>query len=236
MASDDEEGSGTTGSGSSRGGAAGAHPLSPQCVRALYDVIDLAPVDRELPSARPSPRGSTLWLNPILDAATSANDFDLRELRRQPMSIYRRRQSRMTCTACGRCLNLFFQQAIGLQTRALPEHNPALKYQVLMVLDEFPALGRIPIMAEASGYLPGYNVRVLLIMQTPAQLREIYGEDGSRDDVEEPRRHASYFQPKDMADARGDLRRARLHDREGEDPLEAGLGALEWQDGPRSAR
>ena len=27
-------------------------------------------------------------------------------------------------------LNLFFQQAIGLQTRELPERNPALKYQV----------------------------------------------------------------------------------------------------------
>ena len=27
-------------------------------------------------------------------------------------------------------LNLFFQQAIGLQTRELPEHNPKLKHQV----------------------------------------------------------------------------------------------------------
>ena len=27
-------------------------------------------------------------------------------------------------------LNLLFQQAIGLQTRELPERNPALKYQV----------------------------------------------------------------------------------------------------------
>ena len=52
-------------------------------------------------------------------------------------------------------LNLFFQQAIGLQTRELPERNPALKYQVMMLLDEFTALGRIPIIAEAISYLPG---------------------------------------------------------------------------------
>ena len=52
-------------------------------------------------------------------------------------------------------LNLFFQQAIGLQTRTLPEHNPTLKHQVLMLLDEFAALGRIPIIAEAISYLPG---------------------------------------------------------------------------------
>jgi type IV secretion system protein VirD4 len=72
-------------------------------------------------------------------------------------------------------LSLFFQQAIGLQTRELPERNPALKHQVLMLLDEFTALGRIPILAEAISYLPGYNVRVVLVIQTPAQLREVYG-------------------------------------------------------------
>jgi len=72
-------------------------------------------------------------------------------------------------------LSLFFQQAIGLQTRALPEHDPKLKYQVLMLLDECAALGRIPILAEALSYLPGYNVRVALVIHTPAQLREIYG-------------------------------------------------------------
>jgi len=112
-----------------------------------------------------------LWLNPILDAATSGSDFDLRALRKRPISIYvgvnpddlhRLRP----------VLNLCFQLAIGLQTRELPERNPALKHQVLMLLDEFTALGRIPIIAEAISYLPGYNVRVVLVIQTPAQLRE----------------------------------------------------------------
>ena len=72
-------------------------------------------------------------------------------------------------------VNLFFQQAIGLQTRELPEHNPKLKFQVMMLLDEFAALGRMPIIAEAISYLPGYNVRVVLVVQTPSQLRELYG-------------------------------------------------------------
>ncbi|MBD4815582.1 type IV secretory system conjugative DNA transfer family protein, partial [Xanthomonas citri pv. citri] len=30
----------------------------------------------------------TLWASPIFDAATAANDFDLREVRRKRMSIY----------------------------------------------------------------------------------------------------------------------------------------------------
>jgi type IV secretion system protein VirD4 len=45
----------------------------------------------------------------------------------------------------------------------------------MMLLDEFAALGRIPIIAEAISYLPGYNVRVVMVVQTPSQLREVYG-------------------------------------------------------------
>ena len=89
-----------------------------------------------------------LWLNPILDAATSESDFDLRELRKRPC----RSTSGVNPDDLHRLrpvLNLFFQQAIGLQTRELPERNPKLKYQVMMLLDEFTALGRIPIIAEA---------------------------------------------------------------------------------------
>ena len=172
MASDDE-GFGQHWKRLIEGRNSGKFPLSPQCVRALYDVIDLAPVTASSIRKTFTSR-LDLWLNPILDWATSDNDFDLRELRAQRISIYvgvnpddlhRLRP----------VVNLLFQQAIGLQTRELPEHNLRLKYQVMMLLDEFAALGRIPIIAEGISYLPGYNVRVVLVIHTPAQLREIYG-------------------------------------------------------------
>jgi type IV secretion system protein VirD4 len=98
-------------------------------------------------------------------------------------------------------LSLFFQQAIGLQTRALPEHDATLKYQVLMMLDEFTALGRIPIIAEAVSYLPGYNVRVVLVIQTPAQLREVYGPNGAETMLKTLAARI-VFAPKDFPDAR----------------------------------
>lgn len=172
MASDDE-GFGQHWKRIVEGRNSGKFPLSPQCVRALYDVIDLAPVTASSIRKTFTSR-LDLWLNPILDWATSRNDFDLRELRAKRMSIYvgvnpddlhRLRP----------VVNLLFQQAIGLQTRELPEHNPRLKYQVMMLLDEFAALGRIPIIGEAISYLPGYNVRVVMVVQTPSQLREVYG-------------------------------------------------------------
>ena len=49
----------------------GNRPLSSQCVRSLYDVIDLAPVTASSIRKTFTSR-LDLWLNPILDAATSA--------------------------------------------------------------------------------------------------------------------------------------------------------------------
>jgi type IV secretion system protein VirD4 len=198
MASDDE-GFGQHWKRVVEGRGRGRFPLSSQCIRALYDVIDLAPVTASSIRKTFTSR-LDLWLNPILDAATSDNDFDLRELRSKPLSIYvgvnpddlhRLRP----------VLNLFFQQAIGLQTRELPERNPKLKYQVMMLLDEFAALGRIPIIAEAISYLPGYNVRVVLVIQTPAQLREIYGAHAAETMMKSLAARI-VFAAKDFADAR----------------------------------
>jgi len=181
------------------GRKAGAHALSAACVRAIYDVIDLAPVTASSIRKTFTSR-LDLWQNPMLDVATSDNSFDLRELRRRPMSIYvgvnpddlhRLRP----------LLSLFFQQAIGLQTRELPERNSSLKYQVLMLLDEFTALGRIPIIAEAISYLPGFNVRVVLVIQTPAQLRDVYGVNGAETMLKSLAARI-VFAPKDFADAR----------------------------------
>src|ERR1700733_10444985 len=198
MASDDE-GFGQHWKRVIEGRNSGTYPLSPQCVRALYDVIDLAPVTASSIRKTFTSR-LDLWLNPILDWATSGNDFDLRELRARGMSIYvgvnpddlhRLRP----------VVNLLFQQAIGLQTRELPEHNPRLKYQVMMLLDEFAALGRIPIIAEAISYLPGYNVRVVMVVQTPSQLREVYGAHNAETMLKSLAARI-VFAAKDHADAR----------------------------------
>lgn len=198
MASDDE-GFGHHWKRVIEGRNSGRHPLSSQCVRALYDVIDLAPVTASSIRKTFTSR-LDLWLNPILDAATADNDFDLRLLRSQALSIYvgvnpddlhRLRP----------VLALFFQQAIGLQTRVLPEHDRRLTRQVMMLLDEFTALGRIPIIAESISYLPGYNVRVVLVMQTPAQLREVYGSNGAETMLKSLAARI-VFAPKDFADAR----------------------------------
>jgi type IV secretion system protein VirD4 len=198
MASDDE-GFGAHWKRIVQGRQSGKFPLSAECIRALYDVIDLAPVTASSVRKTFTSR-LDLWANPLLDRATSADDFDLRVLRRKPMSIY-------VCVnpddlhRLRPVLSLFFQQTIGLQTTELPEHNPALKYQLLMLLNEFTALGKIPIVSESMAYLPGYNVRILLVIQAPSQLREVYGPYAAETMLKSVAARIA-FAPKDYPDAK----------------------------------
>jgi type IV secretion system protein VirD4 len=198
MASDDE-GFGSHWKRIIEGRQKNRFPLSGECVRSLYDVIDLSPVTASSVRKTFTSR-LDLWANPLLDRATASDDFDLRDLRRQAMSIYvavnpddlHRLQP---------VLSLFFQQCLGLQTHELPEHNPDLKYQVLMLLNEFTALRRIHIVNEAMPYLPGYNVRILMVIQAPSQLRDVYGPDGAETMLKSVAARI-VFAPKDFPDAK----------------------------------
>ncbi|MFC4311688.1 type IV secretory system conjugative DNA transfer family protein [Steroidobacter flavus] len=195
---DDEEGFSAHWRRVIQGRMRGAQPLPEQCARALFDVIDLAP--QTASSIRKTFTSRLeLWANPLLDAATAASDFDLRQLRRTRISIYIAVRPK-DLHRLQPILALLFQQTIALQTDELPEHNPDLRHQLALILDEGPALGRIPILAEASGFTPGFNIRTLFVMQTPSQLREVYGEHGSRT-LLKTLSSRIYFAPKDIEEA-----------------------------------
>ncbi len=197
------------------------YPLSQEAVQTLCDVIDLAPVTASSIRKTFTSR-LDLWLNPMIDAATSANDFDLEALRKRPISIY----ARINPDNIARLqplLNLFFQQAIGLQTRELPEDNPALKHQLLLVLDEFAALGRIPVIANATAFLPGYNVRSLIIVQSHSQLVEKYGIEGARS-IRKMLAARIVFAAEGVRRRGGDLTRARHLYRPPEVDVETDVG------------
>ena len=174
------------------------YPLSSQCVRALSEIIDLAPVTASSIRKTFTSR-LDLFANPLLDRATSRNDFDLRDLRKRPMSIYLAINPG-DLHLLQALLNLFIEQALNLQTRELPEHNPALKFQVAFILDELAAAGRIPILAQGVAYLPGYNVRLMLVIQAFSQLREIYDRQNAETMIKSLAARIVYA-PKDVKEA-----------------------------------
>jgi type IV secretion system protein VirD4 len=119
------------------------------------------------------------WINPVLDEATSRNDFLLTDVRKKKMTIYigiqpnKLAESRLI-------INLFFSQLINVNTRELPQNNPELKHQCLLLMDEFTSIGKVDILASSVSYMAGYNIRLLPIIQSMAQLDATYGKDVSR--------------------------------------------------------
>jgi type IV secretion system protein VirD4 len=173
-------------------------PLSAACIGALHDYLDTSTNTRTSIRKTFTSR-LELWMNPVLDAATAANDFDLRELRQKRMSIY----IGITPDNLERLapvINLFLQQVIDLNTRAMPKRGD---HDVLLLMDEFAAVGKIPALKKGVAYMAGYNLRMLPIFQTPAQLKdtELYGPEGARTLMDN---HALkiVFAPNNMHDAK----------------------------------
>ena len=140
----------------------------------------------------------TSFANPRVDAATAASDFDIARVRDEKMTIYLGIQPNRLADA-SLLLNVFFSQLIFLNTRELPstERHPL---PCLLILDEFPALGKIGILATANAFIAGYGLRLLTIIQSIAQLEGVYGEKDARTLVTN---HAMQvlFTPREQRDA-----------------------------------
>jgi type IV secretion system protein VirD4 len=152
-------------------------PLSRHCIQAFNRFLVNSKSENTIAGIISSFTGPlTTWSNPIVDAATSGDDFDLRDLRKKRMSIYVGITPDYLPEAW-LLLNAFYSILIAMNTKELPEHNPELKYQCLLINDEFTAMGRIFILSKASAYLAGYGLRILTVIQSLSQLDSIYKED-----------------------------------------------------------
>jgi len=158
----------------------GQRPLSHECVDALNRFLSTS--DNTLSSILASFNAPlTIWASPIVDAATSDNDFDLREVRKTRMTIYLSIPPNKLAEA-EILINLFFTQLISLNTDKLIHSTPELKYPCLLLMDEFTAPGRIENIDKANAFLAGYGLRLLTIIQSPSQIktepRRGYGREG----------------------------------------------------------
>lgn len=51
------------------------------------------------------------------------------------------------------------------------------KHRLLMLLDEFPAIGKMEILEKAIGYVAGYGMKMMIVVQSLDQLNKIYTKD-----------------------------------------------------------
>ena len=176
----------------------GEQPLSEDCTGALHRFCTTS--DNTMAGILATFTAPlTIFSNPIVDAATSATEIDLSAVRKRRMSIYVGIPANRLSDA-SLLVNLFFSQLIHHNTVELPATNPALKYHCVLFLDEFPAIGRVEILAKAVGFIAGYNIRIVPIIQSLSQLASIYGEKDARTFVTN---HACQviFAPREQQDA-----------------------------------
>ncbi|MDX2083501.1 MAG: type IV secretory system conjugative DNA transfer family protein [Rickettsiales bacterium] len=116
-----------------------------------------------------------LWANPLIDTTTATSDFNLHQFKVIPHTAY----IGLTPDNISRLkplMGMFYQQAAAFFTAKLPQ--PHEKYGVLMMMDEFPTLGKMEQFLAGIAYFRGYRVRLFLIIQDTEQLKGIYEESG----------------------------------------------------------
>jgi type IV secretion system protein VirD4 len=173
-------------------------PLSGPCVSALNDFTSSS--DNTFTGIRQSVTARIgLWLNPYVDAATSASDFDLRDFRNRRISLYLG-VSPDNLERVADLYNLLFQQLVDLNVRDLPTPGRN-NVQLLLLLDEFARLGRASVIANGFSYVAGYGIRLLPVIQSRSQLRAVYGKDVT-DEIVANCGLEIVFTPKEMVVAR----------------------------------
>ncbi len=116
-----------------------------------------------------------LWSNPLIDTTTATSDFNLHEFKITPHTAY----IGLTPDNISRLkplMNMFYQQAAAFFTSRMPQ--PHEKYGILLLMDEFPTLGKMEQFQAGIAYFRGYKVRLFLIIQDTEQLKGIYEESG----------------------------------------------------------
>lgn len=117
----------------------------------------------------------SLYRDPIVQGVVSQSDFSLDEIANgeTPVSLY----LVVPPSDLSRTKPLIRLILNQLGKRLAEKLNK--KHSVLMLLDEFPTLGRLDFFESALAYLAGYKVRCLLITQSLSQLDNVYGRNNS---------------------------------------------------------
>lgn len=119
----------------------------------------------------------SLYKDPIIAELTAASDWSIENLSRakEPISLYLVvPPSDLSRTKP--LIRLMLNQIGRRLTEELPTGH---RRELLFMLDEFPALGRLDFFESALAYMAGYKIRAYLIAQSLNQIEKAYGPNNS---------------------------------------------------------
>ena len=119
-----------------------------------------------------------LYRDPVVARVTSRCDWRIADLveARHPVSLYLVVPP-SDISRTKPLIRLVLNQIGRRLTERLD--NPARRWNLLMMLDEFPALGRLDFFESALAFQAGYGIRAFLIAQSLNQIQKAYGEHDS---------------------------------------------------------
>ncbi len=126
----------------------------------------------------------TLYRDPIVASNTDKSDFSVADLMNaeQPVSLY------LVVPPSDKdrlkpLIRLMINQIIRNLTESMEFKDgrsvAGYKHRLLLMIDEFPSLGRLDIFQEALAFIAGYGMKAYLITQDLSQLYAAYGKDES---------------------------------------------------------
>lgn len=120
----------------------------------------------------------TLYKDPIIRKNTSTVDFKINDLMNAetPVDLYVIIEAK-SISVLSPLIRILISQIIGVLCPKMenPDKMPH-KYKLLLMLDEFPAFGKIPLLEKALAYIAGYGMKAVVIAQGINQLRQAYGD------------------------------------------------------------
>ncbi|WP_064697763.1 type IV secretory system conjugative DNA transfer family protein [Rhizobium aegyptiacum] len=111
--------------------------------------------------------------NLLIAEACSASDFDIRNLRRKPFSLFMAAPVSDFGTV-EPIIRLLIQQIHDVMLRSLPGADEP--HKILMMLDEFYQFERLPEIIKRAPLVAGYGLMIALVAQNIPQLDERYGQ------------------------------------------------------------
>ncbi len=117
----------------------------------------------------------TLYRDPVLSQITSSSDFKITDLIKHepPLSLYLVVPP-SDISRTKPFIRLILNQIARRLTEQLPTSEDNQR-QLLLMLDEFPALGRLDFFETSLAFFAGYHIRAFLIAQSLNQIEKAYG-------------------------------------------------------------
>lgn len=124
-----------------------------------------------------------LYRDPTVSAVTAVSDWRIADLveGKHPASLYLVVPP-SDISRTKPLIRLILNQIGRRLTEELHDHGGnggSRRHKLLMMLDEFPALGRLDFFETSLAFLAGYGVRAFLIAQSLNQIEKAYGEHNS---------------------------------------------------------